>query len=174
MTFDRRKKLLFIIGLGSAFIAWRAWSVSGRFLATPAPASAVEAEPTLPVSLAAPTEDFTALDKAVALAESQPWGRDPFDGAGRNSNPSPVPIASAKLEQAPPAPTINFTGVSRTADRWLAAANNSIWTVGDVVQEKYKVVEITKSSITLVADSWAFTFALGEKVPNVHRWMEHP
>ena len=177
MIVNRRKKLLAIIMVGTTFIFWRAHSLIGKFL--PSPAGAVAASPgdlAQPLIPPPPPEDFSTLWQAESLAEKQPWGRDPFGPTALQtpappSEPAPRAIKTAP---APPAPMIVFSGVSKTGDRWLAAVNGTILSVGDVVQEKFRVVEITKNSISLVADSWAFTFPLGEKLPSVHAWTEKP
>ena len=177
MMFARKKKLLAIIIAGSIFVAWRGFSIVGRLLPAPARAVVVQIDPR-PQPLIPPQrpEDFSALWQAEGLTEKQPWGRDPFDPQvfQPNSAVPQAPVQPAKAGPAPLPPTVVFSGVSKAGDRWLAAVNGVILSVGDVVQDKYKVVEISKSSITFAAESWAFTYPLGEKAPSVHPWTEKP
>lgn len=179
---DRRKKTLLTIVIGGClFVAWRTFVLVNRVV--PASASAGTAlqqngsgpeGASVPQSKAA-SEDMASRASAQQAVESQSWGRDPFD-------PSPFDIQQAATQapvetqtsKPPPAPSLMLSGVSRAGGRWLAAVNGGIVGVGDVIQEKYKVVKISKSSITLVSGGWAFFIELGAKEADIRPWTEEP
>jgi hypothetical protein len=173
---DRRKTtmLTIIIG-GGLFATWRIYGLLNK--SSPAPASAGLAQPAEPFSPDATTanatigreEDLTAIRNAQLLVEAQPWGRDPFDPSPFEVEHVEAPILPVEKPAAkpPPAPTVTFTGVSRVDDRWLAAMGGAIVEVGDVIHDRYRVARISKSSVTLTSEGWAFCFQLGAKTPDV-------
>ena len=179
---SRKKKLLAIIIGGALFVAWRVHGYMQRYATTPASASANVIQIQEPVMDAgqqiqpASREDLVALLEMQRQVEKQPWGRDPFDSTPFNGTVASKPKTQMEKHDKPkPAsPILKFSGVSKAGDRWLAAVNGGIVRVGDVVQEKYKVVQITNSSITLVSEDWAFRFGLGETHAEVNPWTEKP
>ena len=179
---NRHRRTMFVIIIGGAFfIAWRASSLLERYWPSPAAAkSADTAGPSPTIAGRAPARDdidWKAVTKAQDAVELQPWGRDPFDArpfepvVETRKPTTPEPVAAPI---APPAPSIFLTGVSRAGDRWLAAVNGGIVSVGDVLLEKYRVTAISHSTITVAADGWAFEFQLGEKTVNVRPWRDNP
>lgn len=174
----RTKKLLPVIIGGGLFVGWRAFAVVNRY--PPARAAAEVVQPDMP---AQPLEDYrnsshsddlSATLEAQRAMEDRGWGRDPFDAMSfepkvRRDETQGLSAKAQAPAKPPPAPTIAFSGVSKSADRWLAAVNGAIVRVGDVVQEKYEVVTISKSSITLAAEGWMFRYELGSKVADVRR-----
>lgn len=182
MIDGRRKKVLTVLCLGSAFLAWRGYvSISERLLVadTRAGPIGVEVAPIDPKSEAAVKADVVLanlLDQQSAVAD-QPWGRDPFGSLARSV---PVEDDSSAARQValdrvpPPAPPVQFTGVSRSDSRWLAVVRDQIVRVGDVIEGRYTVVEITKRSITLAADGWTYRYELGVESPEVRPLTEEP
>ena len=170
-----------IIVCGALFIAWRASSLLERIWTVPSTAKSADSVVLSPATGGrGPVRDevdWNSVAKAQYAVESQPWGRDPFDArpfepvapAAKAAAPEPVAIPVA-----PPAPSIYLTGVSKTGDRWLAAVNGGIVSIGDVLFEKFRVTAITNSTITVAADGWAFEFQLGEKTVNVRPWRDNP
>jgi hypothetical protein len=177
----RRKTLLTIIVAGGLFVAWRATSLVKRVV----PASASAGTATLndalgsgetPTALGKPAyDDMTSRAQAQLTVEAQPWGRDPFDPAPFDlQQAAPKGPDDSKASKPPPAPSLTLSGVSRAGGRWLAAIDGGIVGVGDLVQEKYKVVRITKSSITLVSGGWAYSFDIGSREADIRPWTEEP
>jgi len=168
----RKKAQLTLLACGSLFVVWRVYSLINRN--SPAPATAdttigevVEAAPIVQTP-ASGDADVAVLWEAQRAVEKQPWGRDPFDPSPFQKIDMKKPVTvDATAPKPPSAPTLAFNGVSRAGQRWLAAVNGNILHVGDFVQEKFKVVGIANSSITLASDGWEYRYELGSKDPVV-------
>lgn len=179
----RTRTQVIVIVAGAAFMGWRALGVVEKYSPTAALAQVgLAVEPAAVTAGQVETGVQTipelpaAIESAQAAVAKKPWGRDPFDPTPFVTMPTPSPTATeAKAPvNAPPAPTVKFTGVSRKGSRWLAAVDGAILGVGDQVQDKYRVVGITNSSLTMVSEGWAFRFDLGEKTGQVRPWTETP
>ncbi len=178
----RTRTQVIVIVAGAAFMGWRALGLAEKY--SPTPVLAQAGVPVEPDDVAAgqgesvvqETHEFpAAIELAQAAVAKKPWGRDPFDPTPFVTMPTPSSTATEVKApvNAPPAPTVKFTGVSKKGTRWLAAVDGAIIGVGDVVQDKYRVVGITNSSLTLVAEGWAFRYDLGEKTGQVRPWTEN-
>ncbi len=105
----------------------------------------------------------------------QAWGRNPFVNAlgtiGRQ-RPAQVNDTNQNNTPAPQPPSLAFTGASNSDGHWLAVIGDRIVSVGDVIDGRYQVIEITEWSATLVSGRWAFRFELGSPEVVVHRMAE--
>ncbi len=176
----RRKKLIWVLGVASPILVWR---VSG-LITEYAPANA-QADPlvnavdfTVAVDSPDPADAHDYLSprwQQQEAAAQQPWGRDPFVNAlgmiGRD-RPAQANDTNQNHSAAPQPPSSAFTGASTSNGRWLAVIGDRIVGVGDVIDDRYEVVEITEWSTTLVSGRWAFRLELGSPEAVVHRMAE--
>lgn len=179
MSGNRKKRLLAIIGVGCAFMGWRGYALWTRGV-TPAAAASVFSDRAGVISFpgVAPAgsvdgsgDRLRAAREAVA---NGPWGRNPFA--------SPVSAARAVDEEPcadqrrsqPKPPSLQFTGVSKAGENWLAIVGGRIVRIGDELDAQYRVVEITKNSLTVASPHWAFRYELGGMEPAVHPVTEGP
>jgi hypothetical protein len=182
MSKRTRTQFLLII-VGTAFVGWRMLGIAQKYSPATALALSAAQSESAPDSAGQVERGFMSLPElpaAIASAqlavEKKPWGRDPFDPTPFVNIPLPLPtVMETKAPvQAPPAPLVTFNGVSRKGARWLAAVDGGIIGVGDLVQDKYRVVGITNSSLTLVSEGWAFRYELGDKTGQVRPWRDNP
>ena len=177
----RRKKIMTVLCLGSVFLAWRGYVlITERLLPTKTQADSMvvtpEPTPSDTAGVARPvSSDMTRVFEQQATVVDQPWGRDPFAPVPGSAQVSESPAAAkAPPRDQPPAPVLQFTGVSRSAGRWLAVVQNKIVRVDDVIDGQFTVVEITKRSLTVASGGWAYRYELGVERPEVRRSTEEP
>lgn len=160
----RQKKVLTVLVLGSLILAWRGYSLFEKY----APNIANAGDPTVVPALTVPAQSSAAQALAETLrrqseAAKRPWGRNPFeDVAWVVKNQKIEPAAQPVLNQAPPAPEVKFIGTSKSGDQWLAAVQGNIHGVGDVLQDQFKIIRITRHTLTLESQGWTFTYRAGE------------
>lgn len=172
----RKKKVLVVLCLGSVILVWRVYAVATKYMPADASASpAVIETAQMPngstvAGLATPATDSIlegrlAMQKGIA---DKPWGRNPFEGIERKPTVKPV---AEKIEvsakDAPPAPQISLTGVSKSGDVWLAAIDGEIVRPGDSVADEFTLRTVTRNSATLESKGWAYTFKLGNASPKI-------
>jgi|CXWL01.1.fsa_nt_gi hypothetical protein len=175
----RKKKIIVVLSAASVILVWRVSAVMTKYF----PASAA-AQPTAGESVAqtpiAPTvsvEEDKIDWKAQRLVETQPWGRNPFDlETSYQRKAKPEAARPEVVKTPPPAPQtqMRLTGVSRSGEQWLAAVGGRIMRVGDKLEERFKVTEITNSSVTLECQGWAFVYSLGSQEPVIRPVGERP
>jgi hypothetical protein len=182
---SRRKKVLSVLGVAGVILVWRAYGVVGKFWPAPAQASsnqaAETAAPSPPVTPdSAVQDDSPRMWEAQQAVASQPWGRDPFaDLAGAVTGQMDLGKEargqSPLVRDGPPAPPLlHFNGVSVSGSQWLAVVRGDIVHVGDLIDGEYKIVEITKRSITLEGKGWTFRYELGSDEATVQPVSEKP
>jgi len=111
-------------------------------------------------------EGRLAMQRTIA---EKPWGRNPFDRIKRKAAAAP-PGIEATIEPpraAPPAPTIELTGVSHSGDVWLAAINGAILRAGDSVEGGFTLRRVTGDSVTLESQGWGYRYTLGRAPPRI-------
>lgn len=177
----RQKKVLTVLGVGLIILGWRGYVLLTEYLparveAGPAPVDAVGAQGADADQRAGedPSETRWAAQRQVAEDD---WGqRTPFTPAPRAPRGAngDLSTATASSSEAPPAPQIQFVGVSRSADQWLASIQGRIVRVGEELDGGYRVVEINRHSITLAFRGWAYTFVLGSPETVVRPLREEP
>lgn len=183
----RQKKVLTVLCIGSAFLAWRTYGlVTERLLPsmtqakTPAPSggdSAYGQVGTIPGGgdrLSSSSRD--ALLAKQAESSDQSWGRDPFNSAfyPRPQGGLPAIGAIAQDKGAATPPAVNFSGVSESSGRWLAVVRGKIVRVGDSIDGRFTVAEITKQSITLTAEGWSYRYDLGKDQADIRPLKGNP
>jgi hypothetical protein len=166
----RQKKVMVVLILGGVILAWRGYSLLGKYAPSAAEATdiATAAFPTTNASVTSSTAAIAASLKKQSEVASQPWGRNPFMDVPwvvKNQKTEPVPVAVA--EQAPPAPPIQFAGTSKSGEHWLAAVQGDIHRVGDVLLQEFKIIRITRHTLTLESKGWTFTYRAGETAATV-------
>ncbi len=169
---SRRKKVLSILILGSLLLSWRLYALYVKYGAAPATAVASSDSVQSP-PMTSPQEATTGDSATHALrdllarqkeVEANEWGRNPFaDIPWVARMTSPDQVAAIIPERTPEAPRVKFNGVSRSGDQWLAAIDGSIYRVGDVIQDNFKLIRITRHSLTLESQGWTFTYRVGEE-----------
>jgi hypothetical protein len=177
----RRKKVLMVLCVASLILAWRIYAVvtggtPAAVQANPAPV-AVDAGPVVPIATqTASPVDSPALWESQQAVAAQAWGRDPFADVEAVSQPEEAAEEAKAQEEtgAPPTPSLRFSGVSSSDNNWLAVVQGNIVRVGDFIDGRYKVVEITKRSLTLAADGWTFRYELGSDAPFIRPPSENP
>ncbi|MBN2562439.1 MAG: hypothetical protein JXQ75_16055 [Phycisphaerae bacterium] len=178
----RKKKVLTVLCIGSVILTWRVYALIVKQVP-----SAAEAGPALTSvyddsagnsnQYAESQKDMAGIWEQQAAVGSQPWGRDPFaDVQGARREPEPRRMEETVPDRGPPpeAPSLNFTGVSMSDGQWLAVVRRSIVRVGDVIDEEFRVTDITKRSVTISSRGWAFRYELGVKEPVVRPLWEEP
>jgi hypothetical protein len=175
----RQKKIILILCIASVILVWRVSAVMTKYF--PASAAAQPgAEQVIAAPVVAPSIDVheKGIDfKAQQLVEAQPWGRDPFElGAAFQKKPKreAPKLAAPKVKPPPPQAELKLIGVSLSDGKWLAAVNGRIVRVGDMMEERFKVIEITNSSMTLECEGWAFVYQLGGQDPVIRPLGERP
>ena len=116
------------------------------------------------------------LAESQKLIAAQPWGRDPFadpPGAVQRAELTEQPKEKEATIVEPP-PALKFTGASSSNGKWLAVVRGEIVRVGDLIDGKYKVVEITQRSLTLTANKWTFRYEMGSESPSIRPPSEEP
>ena len=178
----RKKKVLTVLFLGSALLAWRAYIVITQYVIpskSRAEANVASVYPPAgetPPAKAAPTLPAAVLQQQAAVAE-QPWGRDPF-ALVPEARVQPAAAGPEQKRQddrpAPQAPSLKFTGVSKSDGQWLAVVGDKIVRIGDELGGGFTVAEITKRSLTIVSGKWAFQYELGVDQPVTRLYGEEP
>lgn len=180
----RKKKVMVVLGLACPIFLWRAYVLITEYL----PAQAEAAPPALVTfdeGLAsqqqnnASAQDMTGLLEKQDAIVHQPWGRDPFESVVKiekhHESVEPEEPEIVRNEGPPPgSPSLTLTGVSKAGEQWLASARGRILRIGDVVDEKYKVVEITTRALILESEGWAFRYEMGNSDAAVYRRSEAP
>lgn len=179
----RRKKVLTVLSIGSLILVWRIYALFEKY--GPATAAAVEAPAAAATPEVTPTSDSPSksalgyrLGELLARQSevgTQEWGRNPFAAIPWVARmKSPEQAIEVKTQDAPPPPQIRFTGVSRSGDQWLAAVNGDILRIGAVIEKDYRLLRITRHSMTLESRGWTFTYNLGEPSAVIDRVQEEP
>ncbi len=178
----RQKKVLSILIVGLAVLAWRIYVIVADYL----PARSQAGLAPVPTKVEALVDDLTRRQREMRLSvllEGQartldlPWGRDPFVAqfASVDRSTSDVPARTPHvIGEAPPAPNLRFAGVSRSGDRWLAAVDGHVLAVGDSIHDGFVVRRINRNSILLEAHGWGFLYSLGSSAPVVRPIPEVP
>lgn len=178
---NRQKKVLTVLCAGVLILGWRTVALIQKY--APSQAAAVDLAPAL-AQADPPNERSTSPSKDARLAEllamqaevaQHPWGRNPFADVPwivKNQKPESTPEVSQR--GVPSAPQIRFVGTSKSGDQWLAAVENGIHRVGDVVQDQFKIVRITRHTLTLESGGWTFTYRAGETAAVVSPRTEEP
>lgn len=173
----RKKRVLTVLCIGSAILAWRGYSLMTKYAPSVAQADAntkpAELAPTV-INSAQADEHMDETWEKQRLAAELAWGRNPCATLYRPAD------ATAGADQAnmppsatpPPTPPIKLSGVSRSGDQWLAAVAGNIVRVGDTAVEGYRVIKITQHSIMLESAGWTFTYAMGAKTAVVQPSLE--
>ncbi len=171
----RKKKVLTVLCIGSVILVWRGYALIARYAPSVAQANSntemIEPVPPAVVS----SRDVENMDETwekQRLAAELPWGRNPCAALYRPTDTTDGGDQVIASPDAPPAPTIKLSGVSRSGDQWLAAVEGNIVRIGDVVVGGCRVIEITKHSITLESAGWTFTYAMGGETAVVRRSSE--
>jgi len=165
----RKKKVLSVLCVASLVLVWRGYAVITKFKPSKAKAdpavTAVDFGSTESDRDAAyEQEDLTGVLEQQEDIANQSWGRDPFaDVSGAVRERQPVSVEAEVRDEGPPPepPPLEFSGVSKSDGRWLAVVRRRIVGVGDVIDGEYKIVEITKRSITLASGRWSLRYELG-------------
>lgn len=178
----RTKKVLSVLVIGLAILAWRVYVIVAEYLPARTQAGVAPA----PAQVEQLVEDLAQRQRDMRLAillDGQaktldlPWGRDPFvahAGAAVSHGGEEPARPAMVVGEAPPAPNLRFAGVSRAGERWLAAVDGHILAVGDTFQDGFKVRAITRHSITLESRGWGFIYTLGSSAPVVRPIPEVP
>ncbi len=175
----RKRKLLAIIGVGCAFMGWRGYALWTRDV-TPVAAAGVLSDGAgttsspgvAPAGYADGSVD--RLREAREAVAKGPWGRNPFASpvsAARTVDEAP---GADQRRSQPKPPGLEFTGVSKAGENWLAIVGGRIVRIGDELDAQHRVVEITKNSLTVASQHWAFRYELGGMEPAVHPVTEGP
>lgn len=160
----RKKKVLTVLCIGSVILVWRGYSLFTQYTPSAAQANSaaktIEPAPVITVS-AQEDENMAETLEKQRLAAEQPWGRNPCAALYRPVDTRTGAEQVIASPDAPTAPAIKLSGVSRSGDQWLAAVEGNIVRVGDEVVEGYRVIKIAQHAITLESDGWTFTYAMG-------------
>ena len=160
----RKKKILTVLCVGSVILVWRGYGLITRYAPSVAQANS-DAKAIEPASaMADSTQDDENMKKTweqQRLAAEQPWGRNPCVDLSRPAGSTTGAGQVIASPDAPPAPAIKLSGVSRSGDQWLAAVEGNIVRVGDEVVGGYRVINIAQHSLTLESAGWTFTFTMG-------------
>lgn len=179
----RKKRVLTVLCVGSLVLVWRVYAICTKYLpssakAQPQPAvldsTPASVMPTFQLSTPSPGLSDQALTERIKLQEqvaNRGWGRDPFEAL----EPAPIetaggtqPVEPVAL-QAPPAPEMKIVGVSARNGVWIAVMNGNVYRIGDRTPNGFDVREITRNSVTLGSNGWAYIYTLGFSEPTVAR-----
>ncbi len=169
----RTKKIVGVLCVACVVLAWRLYVVIAEYAL-----SSAKAEPTVALltdevaGTASGDDDRGLADMELVLQRQQtvangPWGRDPFaDVAGMEPAPNTGDVETPRFKHGsePEPPEIAFTGASMSGGRWLAVVDGRIVRVGDVIDDKYEVIDIQKWTITVAAGPWTYAYKLGSSV----------
>lgn len=182
MTDPRTKKLMIILAICGPLLIWRLVLLT-KYLPASVEAMPLETEPledTQESELSPAHAEVSALLADSGLLEAAtrvkdgPWGRDPFELFAQAAREAPSEKSEFVGAPVPIAPKISFTGVSRSAGRWMAMVQGDFVQVGDSIQETYRVSRIDKGSITLDSGGWQFRYFLGVEEAQVQRMKGAP
>ncbi|MBX3395254.1 MAG: hypothetical protein KF841_07785 [Phycisphaerae bacterium] len=178
---SRQKKVLTVLVAGVLILGWRIVVLVQKY--APSEAAAVDVVPAQ-VDFEARIQRSVQTPKDARLAElvamqaevaQHPWGRNPFaDVPWIVKNQKSETSQENTQRGAPQAPQIRFVGTSKSGDQWLAAVENGIHRVGDVVQDQFRIVRITRHTLTLESGGWTFTYRAGETAAVVSPRTEEP
>lgn len=174
----RRKKILSVLAVGVLILGWRIYVVvTDYFPAAQAQADtgvAMPAPPPIiqPVRKTADDDPVWALQRQL---QARPWGRDPFmtppgrgpvRGADRNADNGPV--------VRPDPGAIRFSGAARLDGKWRAIVSGQIVSLGEEIRPGFRVVGITKRTMTLASGNWRFRYELGSATATPFQDQEKP
>ncbi|OQZ06380.1 MAG: hypothetical protein B6D36_05360 [Planctomycetes bacterium UTPLA1] len=141
MTDPRTKKLMIILAICGPLLIWRLVLLT-KYLPASVEAMPLETEPledTQESELSPAHAEVSALLADSGLLEAAtrvkdgPWGRDPFELFAQAAREAPSEKSEFVGAPVPIAPKISFTGVSRSADRWMAMVQGDFVQVGDSI-----------------------------------------
>ncbi|MFO0972963.1 MAG: hypothetical protein U1A27_05940 [Phycisphaerae bacterium] len=165
----KQKKVLMVLVPASVILVWRVAALFARLAPSDASATVTEAivpalapTPAPLVPLAAPTALASAMLEAQEKRLALPWGRDPFDTSLR---PKPT-VSAVAPRSAPKPPGWIVTGISRDGDERYAIIGRRVVRVGDKLERKYSVVEVTEDSVTITDGKWQYRYGLGKSTPD--------
>ena len=178
----RKKRVLTVLGLGSVVLLWRVYVICTKYLPSSAqaqPDSAVVDAPVAPPPVVTKPVRAGGLSEAAlairlenqAQVADRSFGRDPFARMERPAVAGGVAQTPVQrvAEQAPPAPPMKIVGVSAYDGDWIAAMNGDVYRVGDKTAEGFDVGRITRSTVTLESNGWAYIYSLGQTEPRIVR-----
>ncbi len=170
----RKKKVMIVLGAGSIILFWRVLVLITAYLPASASATPIGIVEVPPMSAQSANEDpaLKLVWDAQCAAEKADWGRDPFEDIRRTpaNTAAPAPVSLTP----PPQPRLKFSGVSRSNGKWLTAYNGAIVRVGDTLQDKFKIIDITGNSIVVESEGWIFTYAIGSSEARIRPSGETP
>ncbi|HWL94700.1 MAG TPA: hypothetical protein VNT79_14355 [Phycisphaerae bacterium] len=159
---SRKKKVVVVLALGSVLLVWRIFALIQKY--GPQAAEATEAVAATPAPMPAPANSRDAMLEtrlaAQRAVEKQSWGRNPFSdvaGVVRRIGEQPV----QQIAETPVPPVIRFSGTSKSADQWMVAIDGNIHRIGDMVLSQYKIIGITRHTMTLEFGGWTYTYEAG-------------
>ncbi len=161
---SRTKKVLVVLSLGCLILVWRVVALIEKY--GPKTAEATQAAPIVaePLHPAADSTNSAVLRQIERQREtaSQSWGRNPFADVAWAVRQRPLtPAPDQAPRQSPVAPELRFNGTSKSDEQWMAAVQGDILRVGDLVQGRFKVVRITRHTLTLESEGWTFLYHVG-------------
>ncbi len=174
----RRKQVLGVLAVAVLILTWRICVIiADYFPAAQARADTGVATPAPPpiVRPARRTADDDQLWVLQRQLQARPWGRDPFmTPPGRG----PDRAADRNADQVPvvrPDPgAIRFTGAARLDGTWRAIVSGQIVGLGEEIRPGFRVVGITKRTMTLASGNWRFRYELGSAAATPFQGSEKP
>lgn len=161
---SRTKKVLVVLCLGCLILVWRVVALIEKY--GPKAAEATQMTPIVAESPdtagnAAPATLLRQIEHQRETAQ-QSWGRNPFSDVAWAVRPKALtPTPDHAPRQAPAAPELRFNGTSKSGEQWMAAVQGDILRVGDLVQGRFKVIRITRHTLTLESEGWTFIYQVG-------------
>jgi hypothetical protein len=172
-----RRKIRLVLGVACLILGWRVYSLAVRYggPTMPAPVEAEspdfvpipggepsDAQPSEKPAVATGLEIDESLLAARREVAAEPWGRDPFATAPYVTDaPSESGDGADLGNGAPSPPSLVFSAVCGSGDKWSAVVRGGIVRVGDVIDNQFRVTRITKGSLTLSKGGWTFHYELG-------------
>ncbi len=158
----RTKRVLMILAPASAILTWRVYVLFSDLLpahagaAAPTPTALHDAPPVPAAGSERMMPDPTWTAQAVVQQES--WRRDPFfpSTARLVTEAGPVVVAGA-----PQPPDWRLTGIAASGEHYTAILDDRVVRIGSVLEDAYRVTDITDSSVLVRNGNWQFRFRLG-------------
>ncbi len=177
---SRKKKILTVLCVGLVILCWRIYAEITKY----SPTDQAEAESSVTAVdfgqvVSDPREDegIGRMLKRQAAVTDEPWGRDPFaDISSAYVTPEAESAQPAHNESRPPPepPSLKLGGVSGSDGQWLAMVDGELARTGDLIRGEFKVIEITKQSVTIESGGWAIRYEMGSAEPVVRSLSEAP
>ncbi len=180
----REKQCLYVLVPGAIFLAWRIVAIMGRVTPASAAAAPIPANPAPPMPAAVALDPTPAIlgatfksqtgeivyadDPRIILQQAgaapATWPRDPFYSP-RLTERTQANVPGPAAEKSPAAPPWQLTGISVCDGRLAALLGDHIVTEGAVIDNDFKIVEITSNSVLVERNGWEFRYRLGQAKP---------